>query len=144
MYFTPRGKDLREQKILDFSTAQKFLDTAVFGKNPAAFFRQLYIKKIVIAPFNHFGKCLAAMLRDQDVEILCFADRMHDKYGNGFLGIPIVSYEALREDTIEAVVVTSNYYANEIMDTLVDSGIPLEKIIGINTILYGMERMPSQ
>lgn len=144
MYFTPRGKDLREQKILDFSTAQKFLDAAVFGKNPAEFFRQLHIRKIVIAPFNHFGKCLAAMLKEQDVEVLFFADRMHAKYGDNLWGIPIVPYEALKEDAIEAVVVTSNYYANEIIDTLMEAGVPLEKIIGINTILYGMERMPSQ
>ena len=141
MYFTPRGKDLREQKILDFATAQKFLEVAISGKNIKLFFDKAQINKIAIAPYNHFGQCVARMLKDQSIEIKCFMDKMYYKYGDSYQGIPIIDYTDFKEDTVEAIIISSNYHANAIMDTLLENQVPLEKIIGINTILYGMERM---
>lgn len=141
MYFTPRGKDLREQKILDFSTAQKFLEIAISGKNVKDFFVKVQIHSIAIAPFNHFGKCMARMLKNQGIEIKCFMDKMYFKYGGEFEGIPIIDYTDFQKDEVDAIIVVSNYHANAIMDTLVKNNVPLEKMIGINTILYGMERL---
>lgn len=141
MYFTPRGKDLREQKILDFATSQKFLDIAISEKNIKLFFDEVQIKKIAIAPYNYFGQCMARMLKNQNIEIKCFMDKMYFKYGGSFQEIPIIDYIDFQEDAVDAVIISSNYHANAIMDTLLENQIPLEKIIGINTILYGMERL---
>ena len=136
MYFTPRGKDLRKLKILDFATAQKFLEISISGKNIIDFFRQTEIKSIAIAPYNHFGQCAVRMLKDQDIEIKYFMDKLYFKYGN-YGGIPVIGYGSFVADEVDAVVITSNYHGNAI----IDNKVPIEKIIGINTILYGMERM---
>lgn len=140
MYFTPRGKDLREFKILDFATAQKFLEISVSGKNIIDFFKQAGIKSIALAPYNHFGQCVARMLKDQDIEIKCFMDKLYFKYGS-YGGLPVTGYENFAANEVDAVVITSNYHGNAIIDTLLENKVPIEKIIGINTILYGMERM---
>ncbi len=142
MYFTPRGKDEREQKILDFSTSQKFLELAVSGKAIDDFFHHFDIKRIAIAPYNHFGKCLVRLLQGTEVEAVCFIDKMYYKYNeNDYFGIPIESYETGSCKAVDAVIVTSNFYYNDIVDTLIGNGVSLEKIIGINSILFGLERL---
>lgn len=142
MYFTPRGKDQREQKIIDFSTAQKLLEIAVSGQEISVFFERFEIKRIGIAPFNHFGQCLVRMLQNKSITTKCFMDKRYDKFNSGgYMGIPIKDYGYLTEDEVDAVIVTSNFYFNDIVDTLLEHNIPLEKVIGINTILYGLERL---
>lgn len=142
MYFTARGKDQRIQKVMDFSTAQKLLEISCSHQKLETFFEQFDIQRIVIVPYNHFGKCLVRMLDNKDIDIKCFADKMCDKFVlKDYLGIPIKNYSDLKNEDIDAVVVASNFYFNDIVDSLLENNIFLEKIIGINTILYGMERM---
>lgn len=138
MYFSPRGKDLREQKMLEFATAQKMLELSLNKKNLAVFFEKYKIKKVAIAPNNHFAQALIKMTRSDELEVFCFCDRMYERYRNGIMGIPVIGYEALEERAVDAVIVTSVYYGNDIIDSLLEHHVPLEKIIGINTILYEM------
>lgn len=140
MYFTPRGKDLRAQKMIEFSAAQKLLDLAVSNKKIEDFFIRYRLRHIAIAPYNHFAQCLAKMTGGTDIVIECFCDRMYQKYRTGVCNIPVYGYEMLREMRFDAVVVASGYYLNEITDSLIAQGIPLEKIIGMNTVLYAMGR----
>lgn len=142
MYFTPRGKDQRIQRVLDFPTAQKLSEILVSQAEISVFFEIIGLKRIGIAPFNHFGQCMARMLKDKDIGITCFMDKRYDKYNNnGYLGIPIKSYGSLKNDDIDAIIITSNFYFNDIVDSLLEHGIAIEKLIGINTVLYGMERL---
>lgn len=142
MYFTPRGKDQRRQKIMDFSTAQRLLEILVSQQEIKVFFEQVGIRRIGIAPFNYFGQCMVRMLKDSDIEIKCFMDRRFEKFNNSdYFGIPVKNYGSLKNDDIDAVIVASNFYCNDIMDSLIEHNISIEKIIGINTVLYGMERL---
>ncbi len=142
MYFTPRGIDESEQRVLDCVSSQKFLEIVVSGKKVEEFFQYFCINKIAIVPYNHFGKCLARLLQNTGVEIECFADRMYFKHvDERYYNIPVESYDDMALKKVDAVVVTSNFYFNDIIDTLIDKGIPLENIIGINSVLFGMERL---
>lgn len=142
MYFTPRGQDQRMQKIMDFSTMQKLMEIVVSGQDIKVFFEQIGIRRIGIAPFNYFGQCMVRMLRNSDIEIKCFMDRSFEKFNNSdYFGVPIKKYGSLKNDDTDAIIVTSNFYGNDIIDSLIEQNICIEKIIGINTVLYGMERL---
>ena len=142
MYYTPRGIDEREQRIMDCLTAQKFLDVSVMHKDISVFFKFYNIKNIVIIGATHFGKCLASLLRQSDIQVNYFVDKMYFKYKQGVCNIPVISYEDITK-SIEAdmYVVTSNRYFNEMVDSLLERGIPLEKVASINDIVFGMDRI---
>ena len=93
MYYTPRGKDLRKQYVLDVTTAQKFLDISVFGKDIVPFFHYFQIEHIVVAPFNHFCQCLIKVLEGREIKVEAIADRMSFKWPGGYRGIEIVEIE---------------------------------------------------
>lgn len=142
MYFTPRGKDQRIQKIMDFSTTQKLLEISLSQQKINVFFEQIGVTQIGIAPFNYFGQCMVRMLKNSDINIKCFMDKRFDKWNNrDYFGVPVKNYGELENDDIDAVIITSNFYFNDIMDSLIEHNISIEKIIGINTVLYGMERL---
>lgn len=141
MYFTPRGLNEQEQRILDCSTSQRFLELVISNKSIPLFFKKHGIKTIAIAGASHFGKCLVNVLKGSNISVCCFVDKMYYRYTNGqYMGIPIVSYSEIGKDrTFDAIVVASNYYFNEITDQILESGIPLECILNINDILFGVE-----
>lgn len=141
MYYSARGKDLTEQKILDISTSQKFLDILASGKEPSMFFEKNKIKKIAIAPFNYFTKCLIKTIDSEKIEVACIYDKQYYKFPQGFRNIKISSYSEIEKEDAEMYLVTSNYYQNDIIDTLISKGVSIDKIIGINTVLFGMEYM---
>lgn len=141
MYYTARGKDLTQQNRLDIHTAQKFLDMLTLNKSIQPFFDMYEVKRVAIAPFNHFAKCLIRIIDVDKVEVLGIYDQMYYKFPNGFRDIEICGYENISDTNADLYIITSNYYQNEIIDTLVMHGIPLEKIVGINTLLFGTERL---
>lgn len=141
MYYTARGKDLTQQNRLDINTAQKFLDILTLHKSIQPFFDSLNVKKIAIAPFNHFAKCLIRSIDLEKVEVIGIYDQAYYKFVNGFGEIEVLSYDCVKDSNADLYIVTSNYYQNDIIDSLQLNNVPLNKIVGINTVLFGMERI---
>lgn len=141
MYYTARGKNLTQQDVLDINTAQKFLDIVSLNKPITSFFDTLQVKRIALAPFNHFTKCLLRTIDLQKVEVVGIYDQAYNKFPDGFEGINVYNYDEIEDSEVDLYIVTSNYYQNEIIDILQLKNISLGKIVGINTVLFGMERL---
>ena len=142
MYFTPRGKDQREQQGLDFKTYQKFLEIVVSNKKIEEFFLKNRIKKIAIAPNNHLSQCLIRVLKETDIEVVCIMDKSCIKTNaSKVYHIPLEPYENEKIKNAEAIIVTSNYHYNDIIDNLLEVDVKLENIIGLNTVLFALERL---
>lgn len=143
MYFTPRGLDETTQKFLDCPTAHRLIDVALNDENVADFFDYFGWKKIVICGANHFCQSLIKLLSGSDIIIEYILDRNYYKFSNGmYMNIPIKNYSEIGEMMEpDIVVIASNYYFNDITDELLANNIPLEKIISINDVLFGMGRL---
>lgn len=139
MYYTARGKDLTQQNRLDINTAQRLLDILTLGKSMQLFFNKYNVKKIAIAPFNHFAKCLVRTIDTNAVEVLAIFDQLYYKLPKEYKNVAIKSYENVSNIDADLYIITSNYYQNEIIDTFQQYNVQLNQIIGINTLLYGME-----
>ena len=141
MYYTARGKNLTKQNILDINTAQKFLDILTLHKPIQSFFDILEVKKIAIAPFNHFAKCLIRIIDLEKIEVIGIYDQAYYKFIDGFNGINVCSYDDIEDSEVDLYIITSNYYQNDIIDDLQSRNVSLSKIVGVNTVLFGMERL---
>lgn len=140
MFYSPRGQNQFKNYALDNVTAQKFLEIVVSKRDISDFFAKTGIQRITIAPYNHISECLIRMISN-NVEVTAIADKNYKKYPMGYKGVPILSYDEMIDRESDAIIITSSFHMNDIIDTLLELSVPLEKIIGINTILYGLERM---
>lgn len=143
MYYTARGADEREQRILDCPTALRFLELLTEKRDISKFFSAFGIKNLGIAAAGQFGTCLYKALMDSNVKVWCFIDKLYYRFRNEmYLGIPVIPYsDILKYDSLDGIVIASNIYFNEIADELVSEGILLENILSINDILFGVERL---
>lgn len=143
MYFTPRGLDESVQRVMDCPTAQRFLEISISQKDISLFFKYHGIEKIAIAAASHFGQCLAKSLVNTQIKVVCFADKLYYKFENELcMGIPVIPYsKIMSESNPDIVVIASNYYFNDIADSLLDAGVLLENIFSINDILFGLDRL---
>lgn len=143
MYFTPRGISTLEQSALDAPTALRFLELLTDHKDISIFFTHFGMQNIAIAGAGQLGKCLMKALNDSPVNIRCFFDQTYHKFSDGLcMGVPILPYEsAASAGVLDAVVITSNIYFNEMADALTSSGVPLKTILSINDVLFGVERL---
>lgn len=141
MYYSAGGRDLRIQNLLDVNTSQKFLEIALSGRKLTSFFEKTGVHTIAIAPFDYFAKCLIESIDLKSIRVTGIYDKMACNFPTGFKGIDVKDYHAISGQKADMYVVTNNYYQNEIIDTLIGEGVNLEKIVGINTILFGLECM---
>lgn len=143
MYFTARGLDEREQRILDCPTALRFLELLVNKKEISKFFYIFGMENIAIAAAGQLGTCLYKALRDSDINVRCFLDKSYYKFKDEeYLGIPIIPYSSISKyNSLDGIVIASNIYFNEITDALILEGVPLENILSINDVLFGLERL---
>lgn len=135
--------DTHTRNELDCPTAARLLDIAVDNEDISAFFRHFGWKKIAVCGMSRFCKVFIKLMKDTDIEIEYIFDKNPKNFPEGeYMGISIKGYTELKETGLpDMIVVTSNYYFNDIVDELIENNVPLEKIIGLNDVIFGMERL---
>jgi len=143
MYFTPRGMDQTTQRVLDCPTAQRFIDVILNNEDLSAFFRKFGWERIAVCGANHFCQTLIRLLEKKDIIIEEVFDKNYFKFGGGrYMDIPVKGYLELdKMEFPDVFVVTSNFYYNDIVDELIKYKVPLERIISINDVLFGIRRL---
>lgn len=135
--------DTDTRNALDIPTAVRLLDIAVDNEDISAFFRHFGWKKIAVCGMSRFCKTFIKLMKDSDVEIEYIFDKNYQNFPDGkYMGISIIGYDKLSEIELpDMIVITSNYYYNDIVDELIENDIPLEKILSLNDVIFGMERL---
>jgi len=143
MHFTARGLNKTRNGLLDYYTANKLIDVIVNEKNIEKFFNNFGWKKIAVAPAINYSKAMIKILDCSKISVEYFLDRNACRFSTGMLmNVPVYPYSAIKEITeVDVIVITSNQYFNDIADELILNNVPLEKIISINDVLLGVERL---
>jgi hypothetical protein len=125
----------KEQYAYERNTLLKWLTNSISGKRSIRFFHENEFKKIVIYGVRGFGELFYQEMQDSDIEIVCFADRDFGNYPHGINGIPVFSVDELHLKSFDAVVVTPTFYFKEILSTLSNHNIDLDKIVSLNMVV---------
>lgn len=135
--------DTHTRNELDCPTAARLLDIAVDNEDISAFFRHFGWNKIAVCGMSRFCKVFIKLMKDTDIEIEYIFDKNYKNFPDGeYMGISIKGYTELKETGLpDVIVVTSNYYFNDIVDELIENNVPLEKILSLNDVIFGMERL---
>ena len=134
--------DTHTRNELDCPTAARLLDIAVDNEDISAFFRHFGWKKIAVCGMSRFCKVFIKLMKDTDIEIEYIFDKNHKNFPDGeYMGISVMGYSDIDKVGLpDMIVIASNYY-NDIVDELVENNVPLEKILNINDVIFGMERI---
>lgn len=143
MYFAARGLDNLHNSLSDFYTSNKLLDVITNSKDIATFFKCFDWKKIAVAPFTNYSKALIGILNKSEISVEYLLDRKACQFSDRTLmNIPIFSYSDIEKlSEVDVIVITSNRYFNDITDELIANNVPIEKVISINDVLFGAERL---
>lgn len=141
MHFNYAGNNnYKEHNAFMYPILLKYLDNIVKGKKTADFFKKENIKSIAIyglGEMHNLGEIFFRDIINSDITI----EYLIDRYGSAdnYLGTPLIKISDIKFPlSADAVVLTPVYYMNEIIENLVKAGIPLEKIIPITEIIFGL------
>lgn len=135
--------DTNIRNAIDHPIAIRFLDIILNGEDISAFFRHFGWKNIAVCGMSRFCKVFIKLMKDTDIEIEYIFDKNHKNFPDGeYMGISVMGYSDIDKVGLpDMIVVASSYYFNDIVDELVENNVPLEKILNINDVIFGMERI---
>ena len=93
-------------------------------------------KKPVVYGAGKLGELVLEYLKVMDLSALCFCDSDIQKQGTDYLGIPVISPDALFEDYSGHLVINAVYYYADVLPFLLDNGIKSENIFTFHRCLY--------
>jgi len=101
------------------------------------------MEKIAVYGMSRFCKVFIKLVKDTDIEIEYIFDKNPKNFPDGeYMGISVMGYSDIDKVGLpDMIVVASSYYFNDIVDELVENNVPLEKILNINDVIFGMERI---
>ncbi len=135
--------DTTTRNALDCPVAVRFLDIINNDEDISIFFRHFGWKKIAVCGMSRFCKTFIKLMKNSDIEIEYIFDKNCQNFPDGeYMRISIKSYAELKEIELpDMIVVTSNYYYNDIVDELIENNVPLERILSLSDVIFGMERI---
>lgn len=125
-----------EQYAYMNDTLTKWLARKVAGESLGDRLRELQVGKVALYGINGVGKLVYEDVKKSGVPIACFVDRRAQSFPDGYDGLPVLGLEGVaRLDEDCYVLVTPEYFFYDIMNDLLEGGIPLERIISLAMVV---------
>lgn len=125
-----------EQYAYMNDTLTKWLARKVDGAGLGDRLQELGIQKLAIYGINGIGKLVYQDIKQAKIPISCFVDKRAQNYPNGCEGLPVLGLNQLSQlDDDCYVLVTPEYYFYDILQDLLEGGIPLERIISLAMVV---------
>ena len=136
MYFRPGGRDDRERYMYSYLTVEQYLKKKCSDEDIAKVFYDNDYKSVAIYGAGELGECLYKDLKDSAIKVECFVETSNEG-GYRKCGLPVISVKDVTEKCkADIIVISAIYYCNEIIDTLLRYGWPLEKIMNLSEVVY--------
>lgn len=125
-----------EQYAYIHDTLNKWLKDKIRGKSLGMRLQELGIRKIMIYGANELGVMVCQDIVRDGIDVLGFIDKSPMLHGQKRCEVRIYSLEVLDELSDDCyILVTPEYYFCEIMSSLIEGGISLERIVSLSMIV---------
>ncbi|MGP1568845.1 nucleoside-diphosphate sugar epimerase/dehydratase [Peptoanaerobacter stomatis] len=118
-----------------YDMTKKWLELKMKGKSLGNILSFNNIKNVFIYGINGFGELTYDDIKDSNVKINAFIDKRADEYINGYKGIDVLFPDSDLNKFEDYIIVTPEYYFNEILNDLVKNGVSIDRIISLSMIL---------
>lgn len=133
----------KEAAWYQYPTVLRYLRNKLQGCEVNQFFVKMGWYKVALYAINELTELLYLDITngDGDVEVACICDKQHTTFVNGYKGNPVIGIEELirryRNGEIDCIVVGSVIHENDIIKELTIKGCSLDKVLSINSVIYG-------
>jgi hypothetical protein len=118
-----------------YDMTKKWLELKIKGRSLGDILAANKVEKIFIYGINGFGELAYEDLKDSAVKIQAFIDKRAAEYADGYKGIKVFLPDRRLAESEEYIIVTPEYYFNEILNELVKNGAAIDRIISLAMIL---------
>lgn len=126
----------KEQFAYMYDTLVKWLTAWVQGGSLGENLRTRGIERVALYGVNGLGAQVYQDVKEAGVEVACFIDKNAERCGREEDGVPVLSLSQLERVPKDCcVLVTPEYFFREIMEDLLEGGIPLERIISLSMVV---------
>lgn len=126
----------KEQYAYLYDTLTKWLATRIQGGSLGENMLAKGIRRVALYGVSGLGELAYNDIRDTGVEILCFIDKNAERYSGEKDGLAVLKLEQLGQLPEDCyILVTPEYFFQEIMGDLLERGVHLEHIISLSMIV---------
>ena len=137
MYFRSGGRDERERYMYSFLTVEQYLKRKCRGDDISKVFSDNNYRSVAIYGAGELGICLYQDLKNSDVKVDCFIETDASAFKNSGFEVPVISVKEISAKCkADVIVISPIYYCNQIIDSLLKYGWPLEKIMNLSDVVY--------
>lgn len=129
----------RDQFAFSYLTLHEWNYKKLKGKKLKTFLDEYGYSRVVLYSLGTLGCIFAEELAKEGVNVNCIIDERAATLPESYAGFSVAPPEALpQHQDVDAVIICHVYYYNKIADKLVARGIPEEKIISLNDIVFSL------
>jgi NADH/NAD ratio-sensing transcriptional regulator Rex len=126
----------KEQYAYVYDTLIKWLEIKIQGGGLGKKMLEKSIQKVALYGVNGLGKLFYQDIKDYGVEVTCFIDKNAERYEKNKDSLVVLNLNQLEQLEKDCyIIVTPEYYFQEIMLELLNRGISLERIISLSMVV---------
>lgn len=137
--------DGKEAEWYQYPIILKYLKNKLQGYETSRFFTKMGWHKVALYAVTELTELLYIDITNSDsgVEIACICDKQYRAFVNGYKGNPVIGIEELcrrcRNGEIDCIVVGNVIHENSIIKELTMKGCSLDRVLSINSVIFGCE-----
>lgn len=129
----------KDQFAFSYLTLHEWNYKKLKGKSLKDFFESCGYHTIALYSLGTLGNIFLEELLRENVRAAYIVDRNKNSFPAAISGIPVIAPEEVpAQKPVDAMVVCHVYYYNRIADELVRLGMPEEKIISLNDVVFSI------
>lgn len=122
----------KEQFAYLHHTLRKWLRLKLEGGSLGDRLYQAGVRSAAVYGTGGLGEEVLLDLRDSPVRVCCLIDRRAAEYPGGLNGLPVLDAGEYGASPVgDVVLVTAEYYVQEIKEALTVAGVPVERIVSL-------------
>ncbi len=127
----------KNQFAVSYLTLHEWNYKKLKKKSLKAFLDRYGYKKIALYSLGTLGNIFLEEFYAEKTDIACLIDKNNGNFPQEIHGIPVIPPEEIGEfSDVDAVIICHVYYYNQIADDLIKLGVPEEKILSLNDIVF--------
>lgn len=129
----------KDQFAVSYLTLHEWFYKKQKHRTITSFMDKLGYKKIAIYSLGTLGSIFLNEFLNENIDIIYVVDKNKKLFPDSINGVPIIEpNEIEKQQQVDLVVICHVFYYNQIADEIVKHGIPEDRIISLNDIVFSI------
>lgn len=129
----------KDQFAFSYLTLHEWVYKKRKGKKIGDFLNRNGIHHIALCGYGSLGEVILPTFLEEGLDIAFIVDKNPLQFESSVEGIPVIAPDCVAgQGLVDAYIVCHVYYYNSIADMLVCQGIPAERVLSLNDVVFSL------